>query len=307
MKPMLAEDVLDKDIKFPCYVQPKVDGVRALHFIGGLTGRSLKSFKNKAVTELFSSPEFEGLDGEMVRSDMPPTSQELCRETASTLGTIQGANNVNWYLFDYACVGNLAYSERLTFLRQRVKSLGHPRIFVMENFVARNLDDLLRYEEKWLAMGYEGLIVRNPSRPYKHGRSTVSKGELLRVKRFIDAEAEVLELFEGQANENEAQINELGNTFRTSHQANMRPNGMVGAMGCRLLKDIKDVAGTVLFYEGDIIRVGAGRLTHFQRKFYFDNPGELIGKVIKFQLFPKGVKDKPRFPNFQSFRLKEDL
>ena len=40
-KPQLAEDaVLDKVI-FPCLVQPKIDGVRAMNLEGTLTGRSL--------------------------------------------------------------------------------------------------------------------------------------------------------------------------------------------------------------------------------------------------------------------------
>ena len=65
MKPMLARDWIESKVKFPCIIQPKIDGVRALCIDGKLVGRSLKPFANKYVTQMLSRPEFNGFDGEM--------------------------------------------------------------------------------------------------------------------------------------------------------------------------------------------------------------------------------------------------
>ena len=51
LKPQLAEDAILDQVRFPCIVQPKIDGVRALNLNGTLTGRSLDPFKGFGVTE----------------------------------------------------------------------------------------------------------------------------------------------------------------------------------------------------------------------------------------------------------------
>lgn len=65
MRPQLANDANLSTIKYPCLVQPKIDGVRALNINGTLTGRSLDPFKGFGITEYWSKPEFKYLDGEM--------------------------------------------------------------------------------------------------------------------------------------------------------------------------------------------------------------------------------------------------
>jgi hypothetical protein len=57
MKPQLAEDAIIDAVRFPCIVQPKIDGVRALNLNGTLTGRSLKPFEGFGITEYFSKPD----------------------------------------------------------------------------------------------------------------------------------------------------------------------------------------------------------------------------------------------------------
>lgn len=69
--------------------------------------------------------------------------------------------------------------------------------------------ELAAYKEKCLSEGYEGVMVRDPAGPYKCGRSTVREGWLLKIKRFEDGEAEVLETYEGMSNYNEAGVDAL--------------------------------------------------------------------------------------------------
>lgn len=312
MKPMLASDVIEAKLRFPLIAQPKIDGVRALNMLGTLTGRSLKKFKNQHVTNQFSISDCVGFDGEMAA--WVETHPDLCRKTSSALGTIKGEPWIMWWTFDYVTVEtkSLPYHQRLKWLTaevERLKAEHHPvapHLSVIPWRIVENQEELDAYDAENLAAGFEGTITRNINDPHKQGRSTPTEGGLGRIKRFIDFEFRITCWIEGNENQNEAQINELGQTFRSSHQENMVPNGMIGSMKAQVLGVVMH-EGKVLFEDGQEIIVGAGRLTHEERKLYFAHPEKLPSKIGKAQFFPKGIKDKPRFPTFQSFRQPEDM
>lgn len=308
MKPMLAEDWVEGKVQFPVAMQPKIDGVRGINLAGRLTGRSLKAHANVHTTAFFSHSALLHFDGELASGY--ETDAELCRNTTSALNTISGAPYVNWHAFDLAIPG-MPFVERHAMLTQRVKSIqsmGYEfsgNLYVVPYYIVQNEQQLLEADDWWLDQGYEGSILRKPDGIYKPGRSTVREGYLLRIKRFIEEDAVVYAVEEGETNLNVATINELGKTERSTHAENMVPNGMVGNLKCRLVKDVVH-RGETLFRAGQDITVGAARMTHEMRRHYFINQHEIIGKTIKFKTFPKGVKDKPRFPTFQSFRADSD-
>lgn len=312
MKPMLASDFDESKLRFPLIAQPKIDGVRGLNTSGVLTGRSLKQHANTYTTQFYSRPEYTGFDGELAAEH--ECNPDLCRITTSALSTIDGQPFTLWHVFDLLTPDALSLNYEARYLRlldhvvslQRNGYAGHLRVVPAE--LCRNLDDLLTHDTKWLDMGYEGTIIRNPLGMHKQGRSTVREGGLLRIKRFIDAEIRVGEIIEGETNLNEAKTNELGLTERSTHQENMVPNGMLGKMRGYLLADVIDpTTKKVLFQKGETVTVGAGRMPHDKRKHYFEHPDELLGSTVKFQLFPKGIKDKPRFPTYQSHRASSDM
>lgn len=302
MKPMLAEDWIESKVQLPVIMQPKIDGVRGLNLAGKLTGRSLKSFGNKYVTRFFSHSAFTGLDGELAAGH--ECDPALCRLTSSALGTHEGEPFVLWWLFDYVTVDTVRwpYFQRYQALANRLRELqdmphlrpmaGHLRLVPQE--LVTTMARLNELRAHHLELGYEGSILRHPNKGVKYGRSTVNEGGLLRIKDFIEEEAVVNSITEGRSNGNEATINALGQTERSSHQANMTPNGMVGSLECTDVKTGKDIT------------VAAGSMPHDERTLYFREPWRILKKTIKYKTFPKGVKDKPRFPTFQSIKLKED-
>lgn len=298
MKPMLASDWDGNKVRFPVIAQPKIDGVRGINTTGMLTGRSLKPHANRYATAFFSKPEYTGFDGELAAGDERDSA--LCRKTSSALSRIDGSPFVLWHVFDRLTPDaiNLTYLDRLALLDlevhvRQVNGLA-THLRVIPWVVCKNMEALIYHDTVWLDQGYEGTILRDPDGMHKQGRSTVKEGGLLRIKRFVEDDAVVLSIEEGRSNQNDAQTNELGQTFRTTHQDNMVPNGLVGSLLC---KDVKT---------GNEITVSAGSMDHDMRKHYFENPKELLGQVIKYKHFPKGVKDKPRFPTFQSIRLESD-
>ncbi len=310
MKPLLAVNYIESKLVFPLGAQPKIDGVRGLTTEGGLTGRSLKKHKNKYTTAFYSKPEYAFFDGELAAE--LETSPDLCRITSQVLRTIQGEPFTLWHLFDclHRNVVQGPYIQRYQYLEQLVKHeqthgrMQHARVVPMH--VCNNLKTLLYWDTTWLEMGYEGTIIRGLQALHKEGRSTPTQGQLLRIKRFIDAEAIVVSLEEGTRNDNEAQTNELGRTFRTSHQENKVANGVVGNMQCRMLADV-EYDGETILRKDQIVTVSPGAMDHDKRRHYWDNPGEIVGHVIKFKFFPKGIKDKPRFPTYQCHRDDADL
>jgi DNA ligase-1 len=140
-----------------------------------------------------------------------------------------------------------------------------------------------------VADGYEGVILRAPHAPYKFGRSTVREGYLLKVKRFQDSEAQIIGYEEEMHNGNEATINALGYTERSSHAENRTGKGTLGALV------VRDLVTKVEF------KIGTG-FTPAERLKIWALRHEHLDDVVKYRFFPVGVKDKPRHPSFLGFR-----
>lgn len=314
-KPNLACDVdLDK-LKFPVMVLPKVDGVRGLNVDGHLYARSMKQHANLYTTKFYSLGLLNGLDGEFAAQ--APTHPDLCRLTTSALSTIREEPYLIWHLFDYVTpvTIHMKYVDRYAELLKYVKTIEqanpdvYPHLVVIPAYWCTSMEEYIDVREKILAQGYEGTIVRDPNGKYKQGRSTVREGGYLRDKPFVhDTECELVEFVEGQTNNNEAKVNELGMQYRSTEKAGMIPNGMVGSLTGRILQDVYHPrTGIVLFEKGDIITVGPGEMKHDERKQCWENRHDYIGKPFKFKFFPHGIKDKVRFPTFVCWRDKVDL
>lgn len=312
-KPMLACDWHESKIKFPCIVQPKIDGVRALNRDGILVGRSLRKHDNLHVTDLFSIPELHGCDGEIYLGNIP-WEDDLCRLSSQALRRIEGIPKVTWALFDYCTedTKDLPYTQRMEILEDIVllnlDGEIRSRIEIVRGVEVNNIEDLLTYEEMILNQGFEGIIIRDPNAPYKYGRCGKTFMGCWRVKRFTDAEALITQVFEGEHNANEAKTNLLGRTERSTFKEGMQPNGLVGNLQGLLLQDVLDPqTGKLLLKKADPVTISPGNMDHSMRKFYFENQNEILGKVVKFKFFPKGIKDRPRFPTFVCIRNESDM
>lgn len=310
-QPFLACDFNEDLATYPLYVLPKIDGVRGVNYNGTLTGRSLKKFKNKHLTRLFSRPCYEGFDGELAAAD--ECDPDLCRKTTSASGTIEGEAVWTWHVFDLCAdsVQHLPYEERHAMLSAYVESEQREGrlmdLKVVPMLKVNNVNELLEAEAVWLEMGYEGVITRKPGMPCKRGRATPREGGYGRIKRFTDGEGTIVRINEGFSNQNEAQINELGQTFRSSHQENMVPSGMIGSFVVTLLTVPEGLPDHIKLKVGDEMTVGAGKLTHEEREYYFKHPEEFLGRISKFKFFLHGMKDKLRIPTHQTFRDPVDM
>lgn len=288
MKPMLASPAGEL-IRLPALLSPKLDGIRCLIIDGVAVGRSLKPIPNKHVQKLFGRPELNGLDGELIVGE--PTAKEVFQVTSSGVMSIEGEPAVRFWVFDDFLESG-GFQRRLHTAHRRI----HKKKFCepAPHYEILEADDLNRWEETYLAMGYEGVMLRSLDGPYKHGRSTAKEGYLLKVKRFEDAEARIIGFSELMHNANEAKRNELGHLERSSHKANKVGKQMLGAL------TVQDLKTKVEF------DIGTG-FTEDQRRLLWATGDNLLGKVVKYKSQPTGVKEKPRFPVFLGFRDKVDM
>lgn len=288
MKPMLASPAGEL-IRLPALLSPKLDGIRCLIINGVACGRSLKPLPNKHVQQLFGRAEFNGLDGELIVGS--PVAKDVFQQTSSGVMSIEGEPAVIFHVFD-DFVETGGFTCRLHTAQRRIRKQKHFQ--EVHHHIIQVADGLNRWEEDYLAMGYEGVMLRHPDGPYKHGRSTAKEGWLLKVKRFEDSEAQVLGVTELMHNANEAKRNELGHLERSSHKAGKVGKQMLGAL------TVQDLKTKVEF------DIGTG-FTEDQRRLLWAMGDNLLGKVVKYKSQPTGVKEKPRFPVFLGFRDKVDM
>lgn len=312
MKPQLAEDAQLDLVQFPCIVQPKIDGVRAMNLNGTLTGRSLDPFKGFGITEFFSQPGFKGLDGEMILGNKPNCSERLCSATTGAMGRFKGITemaDLHWWVFDRLhpeCMHD-SYEVRYELLAKRVAQLGHERVHLVPYTVCKNADDLREAIARNAEDGYEGTIIRNPRSAYKPGRST-KEGQLWRVKPWADFEILVTGVTEGRMNLNEAKKNTLGRTERSSAKDGQVPNGQVGSIQGTLLADFHDpISGKLLFKKGLPITAGSGEMSVAEASAWFEDQTKIVGHFAKVKHMTHGVKTYPRFPTYVTHRLAEDM
>lgn len=292
MRLLLPANVeLDK-LVYPVYASPKIDGVRAALIDGQLTSRSGKPIRNHYTQRFFQNKGLDGLDGELIVGE--PTAKDAFRRTTSAVMSYDGCPRVDWYVFD--CIEqDVRYADRLGRLRTFLKEPSTPtNVHLVEQKVVRNECELLDYERSCLAEGFEGVMLRSPNGMYKQGRSTVKEGILLRLKRFEDSEAIVLEVVQQLHNQNEPVINELGYTARSTKKEGMIPAGVLGALVVRDIKTKKEFS------------IGTGFDLATRRELW-KHRYSLPGKVVKYKYFPSGSKDLPRFPTFVGFRCPDDM
>lgn len=294
-KPHLCCDADLTKIKFPTMGLPKIDGCRGLHITGRMTGRSLKPHDNLFTTAMFSDAKFAGLDGELTFGDI--RSESLCRDTGSVLRRIKGEPDVVWNIFDMVSPAtvNLPFLARWMIASDLVAKLNQPNIVMVGYKYLHNQQEVEALYQEHLDEGYEGLILRDPNGLHKDGRATASAGAYLRMKPSSDKEARVKRLVEAMENQNEAKVNALGRTERSSHQENKVGKGMIGMI------EMEDCATGLEF------NCGPGKMTHAERIYYWQHPEELLDQLGKYRSMDVGVKDAPRFARWICLRNKSDI
>ena len=259
------------DLHYPVLVSPKLDGIRCLIVDGKAVTRSFKPIPNDFIRNYLETFTPDGTDGELMLEDPDATFSDV----SSAVRKKTGEPNFIYHVFDSFSNLDSPFYARLHQLEQRVRTL--PKIEYVQHVTVGCKASLLSIEDMFLAAGFEGVMIRDVAGKYKEGRSTIKEALLLKLKRFKDSEAEILELIEKK-------------------DKNKVPVDTLGAMV------VRDVYSGVKFKCG----VGTGLDSVLRLKMWY-NKERYIGKVIKYSFQDVGTKYKPRFPIWLGFRDSFDL
>lgn len=291
-KPLLADPVDFSLLDYGnCWLSPKIDGIRGIIREGVVMSRSLIPIPNLHTQQIIGGrPELEHWDGELVCGD--PFDLPYDR-TYSGVMTADGVPDVRFFVFDHVENPIDEYFrryDRLSDQRWVVKVPQHP---------VTCLDDILALEEKYIAEGYEGVMLRafqGDRSFYKYGRSTANELTLLKLKRHTRFEARIVGIEEEMHNGNVATKDELGRTKRSSHAENKTGKGTMGKMLCEDLE-------TGMDFKCGIFK---GFKAPWKKQVY-QNPSMVVGQIGTFERFGLGNKGRPRHPKFLGLRSPIDM
>ena len=275
VKPMLCDqyDFNDSKLeKITWKASTKLDGLRTmLYYKDGVIYTSSRGGKdyNVAATyiredeylkTLFEENPTLILDGELYRHGW--NLQKI-----SGLGRLETLTEdhkeLQFYCYDIVDESK-TFKERYEILQTLNQT---DKFIVVEHLDVKGNDNINKLHDKYIDQGYEGLVLRDPSKTYKCGSRS---NRMLKVKKFTDAEFEVIDLVEGLRDEDLCFLlkTENGNQFKAK------------PIGDRQLK-----------------------------QWYRDNLDSLIGKMatVKYFGFTNTENPVPNLPVLKSFRLNEDM
>lgn len=193
-KPMLAtplEKVKPEKIDWSsAYVQPKLDGHRALFVDGTLYSRQGKVLDIPHITDAIRSAGLEHLhlDGEIYLHGK--TLQELSalikKHRPETL-------DLEYHIYDL--VEDTPFVYRALKLVRIFTGRKFPTTKCVDGFKVNSMDDAMEHHAQFREQGYEGTMLRFSDDHYKDGKRSRT---LLKMKEFQDAEFMIVAVNEGK-------------------------------------------------------------------------------------------------------------
>ena len=258
-------------------VSRKLDGVRCVAICNSLReiklySRKGKEFKtlNKVKIELLKimSPNTV-LDGEICILDenRNESFQDIMKEIRRKDHTI---DNPTFLVFDMLTKKEFdSGTSTRTLLERNTSCFDLMHVQSLEQLPLEGFEHLQEISDKANKLGHEGIMIRKDCE-YKGKRSN----DILKIKKFHDAEYIIIDLDFG-----EHRIIENGKEVKQ-----------------RLLSQV------FIEHKGNRVGVGSG-FSKEQRKYYNDNPDELIGKTITVQYFEETINNEGmtslRFPTIK--------
>ena len=266
------------------FISRKLDGCRCICFVTRTISGTYVEFKsrqNKTITTLYNlidpvkkftkflGPGEYVLDGEVCIMDENGNEnfQGLMKEVTRKGHIIE---NPRYNVFDILTLDEFNGDETSEVFSRRLDVLNmldeNDNVKVLEQEQVTSQEVMDRWTNKAQEFGWEGCMLRKDA-AYKRGRSK----DLIKIKKFQDAEYIVEGIIEGTATYNEG-----------------------GA------KEYPVVAALIITHKGNQVKVGSG-LSKEQRIGWLQNPNEVIGKTVTVQYFEETQDSKTgeyslRFP-----------
>ena len=271
MKPMLAIGFNEKRIKFPCLVQPKLDGVRCLAFLENgevqLRSRKGKPYDIPHLKAYLSKhTEMLPLDGELYNhKDL--TFQEI---VSAVKRHSEITPKIKYAVYDKPIDG-VPNNERWSTVLHDYELIDKESPTYRVDWVyCDNMEQILKYHKKCVADGYEGVIIRNLDGLYEFG---FRSNNLIKYKEFNDSEFQIADVIEATGRDAGTAIFVLYLSGYEGEEVTEENSFKAKPQGSREL-----------------------------RAEYFKNAKKLIGKMVTVQYQGFSDEGKPRFPSAISIR-----
>lgn len=290
-----------RELTFPFYASPKVDGMRAMVKDGVVYSKTMKPIPCPTVHALFGH--LHGVDGELVVGLPYATESDGAggvfeRSRGPIMRKTEQEADFRFYVFDRWDLHDQAFEERYRrmYLELLPPTLPTSRSRILDQRLVVDQEELDAYLAHCMESGYEGCMLRDPTGRYKFGQSTEKEGYLLKIKPMATSTAIILEVVEQMTNTNAAEIDELGYTKRSASKAGKIANGTFGAF---LVRDLTT---------GAEFSVGNGPgLTHEKRAELWDMRDTMPGQYIEYRYQAIGTQDAPRLPQLLHLRDAIDI
>lgn len=299
--PMLAynKEFDLKDVRLPCYVSEKIDGIRCIIHDGGIPRtRDNKMIPNDFIRNTITAAKLPaGFDGEIVTLRVDRTRKNFHSIQSDVMST-DGEPDFEYLVFDFVNehYHTASFDSRiqLAFDWFRNNNCYNPPFSLVKYpwfkllcpewcETDKQFNDAVEVYISTFKDKYEGCIIRSAHGKYKFGRSTFNEQYLLKVTPWRRDEAIIVGTEEEMINDNTA----------TYEKSNLRPANSLGAL--------------VVKWEGcqETFRIGSG-FTREERNQLWDTRNSIVGKKVTFKYKPYGTKDAPRTPIFVGIRLERE-
>lgn len=191
------------DIIFPCYAQPKLDGIRCLVYLKDNKivnqSRQLKYFPhldhiNNELSKIFKKYPMLVLDGELYNHDIEFNQiAGLVKKEKLKSEDEEKLLNIQYHIYDcFEIDDGKNFDDRYNFLLKNLPT-NNRYIKLVNTVECKNKDDVKENHSKFIEKDYEGVILRNKDGNYEFTRSK----NLQKYKTFCDDEFEIIGFKEG--------------------------------------------------------------------------------------------------------------
>jgi ATP-dependent DNA ligase len=266
LKPMLALELdLDKpNIKYPVYIQPKLDGVRCLIYLNSCGQLVFQSRQNTiyepfehlvaGLTTLFSNFADNKelvIDGELyIHGAAFEKITSIVRRAKSKHPEV---STIKYHIYDCFYSGDegsnkaknsIGYGERYETLKRAFDKNNFQNLVLVETKVAKDMGEIEGFHTYYtkLSSPYEGIMIRNKDSPYKQqGRSK----DLLKYKKFHDDEFVVIGHHEGTGAHKGTPIFECQSKAKVGKTFSVTMHGTIDSRK-QMLDNVKGYYGKLL-------------------------------------------------------------
>lgn len=191
-----------KYIKYPCYIQPKLDGIRLISKIEDtevkLMSRRLNEFIGfngikDEIKLLLESSQNIILDGELYNHDL--SLQQISGIVRNINENYEEKLKLKFYIFDCIDLENksLTFSERYEKLKELFRHKTFNYLILTDTIKIHNEKSSDKYYKDFIENGYEGIVYKNLDAKYEYSNyKEIRSYQFLKRKKIYDAEYSII-------------------------------------------------------------------------------------------------------------------